>query len=120
MQKNTVIIDAKEIVLGRLSTKVASILIGKDKPNFSRNIDNGDSVVVINASKIILTGKKLKQKFDFRHSGYPRGDKLIRYDVLMKEKPERVVELAVKGMLPKNRLGRKMFKKLRVFRGGKW
>jgi len=111
------IIDAKGKVLGKVAVKAATILRGKHKPIYTSHIDTGDHVIVINASQVILTGKKLEQKYYRRHSGYPGGLKSIRYDRLLKEKPEKVIELAVKGMLPKTKLGRAMFKKLRVYKG---
>jgi large subunit ribosomal protein L13 len=109
-------IDADGKVLGRLSTKIADILRGKNKATFSRDIDCGDFVVVTNAAKIVLTGKKLEQKVDFRHSGYPGGDKLTTYDILMATNPERALMLAVKGMLPKNKLADKQIKRLKIYR----
>ncbi|MCK4649209.1 50S ribosomal protein L13 [bacterium] len=111
------LIDAKGKVLGKIAVKAAIILRGKHKPTYTPHIDTGDHVIVINASQVILTGKKLEQKYYRRHSGYPGGLKSIRYDRLLKEKPERVIELAIKGMLPKTKLGRAMFKKLRVYKG---
>jgi large subunit ribosomal protein L13 len=103
--------------LGRAATRVASILKGKHKPTYTTHCDMGDHVVVVNAEKVRLTGKKLDQKLDFRHSGWPRGDKLTPYRRLLEEKPEKIFELAVKGMLPKNSLGRKMIKKMIVYKG---
>jgi len=111
------IIDASDKILGRLATQVASLLMGKHKPIFSRNLDTGDFVVVINADKIRVTGNKAKQKLYYRHSGYPGGLKSISLEKMMQTKPTRVIELAVKGMLPHNRLGAKMIKKLRVYVG---
>ncbi len=111
------IIDAKGKVLGKVAVKAATILRGKHKPIYTPHVDTGDHVIVINASQVVLTGKKLEQKYYRRHSGYPGGLKSIRYDRLLKEKPEKVIELAVKGMLPKTKLGRAMFKKLRVYKG---
>lgn len=112
------LIDGNGQVLGRLATKVANILRGKDKAMFSRDIDCGDFVVITNASKIVLTGKKLEQKFNFRHSGYPGGDVLTPYSKLMADNPERAVELAVKGMLPKNKLADKQIRRLKVYKTG--
>jgi large subunit ribosomal protein L13 len=109
-------IDASGKVLGRLSTHIADVLRGKDKVIFSRDIDCGDFVVVTNAEKIVLTGKKLEQKLDFRHSGYPGGDKYTTYEKLMAEKPERALLLAVKGMLPKNKLADRQITRLKVYR----
>ncbi len=111
------IIDAKGEVLGKVAVKAATILRGKHKPIYTPHIDTGDYVIVVNASQVVLTGKKLEQKYYRRHSGYPGGLKSIRYDRLLKEKPEKVIGLAVKGMLPKTKLGRAMFKKLRVYKG---
>lgn len=111
------IIDAKGKVLGKVAVKAATILRGKHKPTYTPHVDTGDQVIVINASQVILTGKKLEQKYYHHHSGYPGGLKSVRYDRLLKEKPEKVIELAVKGMLPKTKLGRAMLRKLRVYRG---
>ena len=111
------IIDAKGEVLGKVAVKAATILRGKHKPIYTPHVDTGDQVIVINASQVVLTGKKLEQKYYRRHSGYPGGLKSIRYDRLLKEKPKKVIELAVKGMLPKTKLGRAMLKKLRVYKG---
>ncbi len=111
------IIDAKEKVLGKVAVKAATILRGKHKPIYTPHIDTGDYVIVVNASQVVLTGKKLEQKYYRRHSGYPGGLKSIRYDRLLKEKPKKVIELAVRGMLPKTKLGRAMLKKLRVYKG---
>ncbi|MFH1714647.1 MAG: 50S ribosomal protein L13 [Elusimicrobiota bacterium] len=111
------VIDAKDRVLGRLAVKVANILRGKTKPIYTPHVDTGDNVVIINAEKVRLTGNKLKQKFAFRHSGYPGGDTLTRYDILMKEKPEQAILLAVRGMLPKNKLRAVFMKKLHVYKG---
>jgi len=111
------IIDASDKVLGRLATQVATLLMGKHKPTYSPNLDTGDFVVVINATKIQVTGNKMKQKLYYRHSGYPGGLKSISLEKMMQTHPTRVIEYAVKGMLPHNRLGAKMFKKLRVYAG---
>lgn len=111
------LIDADGQVLGRLATQVATLLRGKHKPTFTPFLDSGDQVVVINADKIVLTGRKLEQKVHYRHSGYPGGLREITYQRLMREHPDRVVMYAVRGMLPKNRLGRKLLKKLRVYAG---
>lgn len=111
------VIDAEDKILGRLATEVARLLMGKHKPMFSRNLDVGDFVVVINAAKVRVTGNKAKQKFYYRHSGYPGGFKSISYEKLMQTKPTRVVEHAVKGMVPHNRLGASMMKKLKVYAG---
>ena len=111
------IIDASGKVLGRLATQVASLLMGKHKPTFTRNLDTGDFVIVINADKVRVTANKAKQKVYYRHSGYPGGLKAITFEEMMQTYPTRVIEHAVKGMLPHNRLGAKMFKKLRVYAG---
>ena len=110
-------VDASEEVLGRLATRVANLLMGKHKPLFSRNADVGDFVVVTNAAKIQVTGNKPAQKLYHSHSGYPGGLKTVTMDKLMETHPERVIEHAVKGMLPKNRLTAKMMKRLRVYTG---
>jgi large subunit ribosomal protein L13 len=111
------IVDAEGQTLGRLATKLATILRGKHKPTFSPAVDCGDYVVVINAEKIRVTGRRLDQKKYYRHSGYPGGlSEITLRDQLVKH-PERPVQFAVKGMLPKNRLGRKMIKKLKVYAG---
>ena len=111
------VVDADGMVLGRLATEVARLLRGKHKPTFAPHIDTGDHVIVINADKVVLTGKKLDQKKAYRHSGYPGGLRSVSYRELMAKRPERVIEKAVKGMLPKNSLGRKMAKKLKVYAG---
>ncbi|HEY86779.1 MAG TPA: 50S ribosomal protein L13 [Dehalococcoidia bacterium] len=111
------VIDASDKVLGRLATHVANLLMGKRKPIFSRNLDTGDFVVIINAEKVHITGNKAKQKLYYRHSGYPGGLKSISLEKMMQTNPARVIEHAVKGMLPHNRLGAKMVKKLKVYTG---
>ncbi|MFC2002405.1 50S ribosomal protein L13 [Chloroflexota bacterium] len=111
------VIDASDKVLGRLATQAARLLMGKHKPIFARNLDTGDFVVVTNADKVRVTGDKLKQKFYYRHSGYPGGFKSTSLEEMMKTHPTRVIEHAVKGMLPHNRLGARMFKKLKVYVG---
>ena len=111
------VIDASGKVLGRLATRVASLLMGKHKPIFSRNLDTGDFVVIINADKVRVTGNKAEQKLYYRHSGYPGGLKSISLGRMMQTKPTRVIEHAVKGMLPHNRLGASMMKKLKVYAG---
>ena len=111
------VIDATDQVLGRLATRVARLLMGKHKPIFSRNLDVGDYVVIINADKVRVTGDKAKQKVYYRHSGYPGGLKSITYDKLMQTNPTRVIEHAVKGMLPHTRLGASIMKKLKVYVG---
>jgi large subunit ribosomal protein L13 len=111
------LIDAKGKILGKVATRAATILRGKHKPTYTPHVDTGDQVIVINASGVVLSGKKLEQKHHHFHSGYPGGLKSIRYDKLLEDKPEKVIELAVRGMLPKTKLGRAMLKKLRVYRG---
>ena len=111
------VIDATDKILGWLATEVARLLMGKDKPIFSRHLDTGDYVVIVNAGKIRVSGNKLKQKLYYRHSGYPGGFKSIALEEMLKAKPAWVIEHAVKGMLPKNRLGNSMMKKLKVYAG---
>jgi large subunit ribosomal protein L13 len=111
------VVDATNQTLGRLASEVASILRGKHKPIFAPHMDTGDYVIVINAEKIHLTGKKMTDKFYHHHTGYPGGLKSISYGKLIATKPEKVIELAVKGMLPHNKLGAAMFKKLKVYAG---
>jgi ribosomal protein L13, bacterial type len=111
------VIDAEGKTLGRLAAEVAKLLRGKHKPTYTPHFDAGDNVIIVNAAKVNLTGRKLAQKTYFRHSGYPGGTTFITAGKLLAERPERVVELAVKGMLPKNRLGRQMYRKLKVYRG---
>jgi large subunit ribosomal protein L13 len=111
------VIDATDVVLGRLASQVARLLRGKHKPIFAPHMDTGDFVIVVNAEKVVLTGKKREQKLAYRHSGYPGGLRSVRYSQLLEKHPERAVEKAVKGMLPHNRLGRQMFRKLKVYAG---
>lgn len=111
------VIDAEGKVLGRLASEVARVLKGKHKPTYTPHVDCGDHVIVINADKIVLTGNKWQQKNYVYHTGYPGGRKEIAYSQLVQKRPEKIVELAVKGMLPKNRLGRKMYTKLKVYAG---
>lgn len=113
------VVDAADQRLGRLATEIAVILRGKNKPNFTPNMDTGDFVVVINAEKVVVTGRKNEQKLYRRHSGRPGGMKEETFDQLMSRIPERIIEKAVKGMLPKNTLGRKLFTKLKVYVGDK-
>jgi large subunit ribosomal protein L13 len=109
------IVDAEGVVLGRLASEVAKILRGKHKPIFAPHVDVGDHVIIINASKVVLTGNKLLAKQYFRHSGYPGGLRSVPYSKLMATRPDLAIEKAVKGMLPANRLGRAMIKKLKVY-----
>lgn len=111
------LVDADGVVLGRLASEVAKRLRGKHKPTFSPHLDTGDHVIVVNASKIVLTGNKLTQKKAYRHSGYPGGLRAVPYSKLMVDRPSAAIEKAVKGMLPSNRLGRAMLKKLKVYDG---
>lgn len=111
------IVDAKGKTLGRLASQVASILKGKHKPIYSPHMDTGDFVIIINASEVELTGKKRQQKMHRHYTGYPGGLKEVSYEKLLKEKPEKAAYEAVWGMIPHNRLGRKVIKKLRVYRG---
>jgi large subunit ribosomal protein L13 len=108
-------IDASDKILGKVATQAAQLLMGKHKPMYCRNLDVGDFVVIINADKVRVTGDKAKQKTYYRHSGYPGGFKSITYEELMQTHPTRVIEHAVKGMLPRNRLGNQMIKKLKVY-----
>ncbi|HRR90238.1 MAG TPA: 50S ribosomal protein L13 [Eubacteriales bacterium] len=111
------VVDATGLALGRLASAVATVLRGKNKPEFTPHVDTGDHVIVINCDKVILTGKKAEQKLYRYHTGYAGGLKEVQYKKIMSEKPEFAVYKAVKGMLPKNILGRQMLKKLRVFAG---
>ena len=117
VERKWYVVDAEGVTLGRLATRVASVLRGKNKPTFTPNVDTGDFVIVINTDKVVLTGKKLEDKFYRYHSGYIGGLKEIPYKKLMAEKSDLAVYEAVKGMLPKNSLGRVMLKKLRVYKG---
>lgn len=117
VDKKWVLVDAEDKPLGRVCSKVAAILRGKNKPEFTPHIDAGDNVIVINAEKVKLTGKKMSDKLYFRHTGYPGGEKFTTAEEMLEKKPTSLVENAVRGMLPKNRLGRKIFKNLRVYAG---
>jgi large subunit ribosomal protein L13 len=117
LQNNWLIIDATDVVLGRLATTAAKLLRGKHKPTFAAHMDNGDYVIIINADKIALTGTKLLQKKAYRHSGYPGGLTATSYAELLEKNPERAVEKAIAGMVPKNTLGRNQLAKLKVYRG---
>ena len=118
VQKAWYVVDLEDRVLGRAATEIARVLRGKHKAIYSPSVDTGDFVVVINAGKVRLTGHKLDQKIYYRHSGYPGGIKSLNAAQMLEKKPEEVIRKAVKGMLPKNRLGRQMFKKLKVYSGG--
>ena len=117
VERKWYVVDAEGKTLGRLAAEVAKVLRGKNKPTFTPHVDTGDHVIVINAAKVALTGKKLVQKTYFRHSGYPGGTTFTPAGQMLENKPERVIELAVRGMLPKNSLGRQMYRKLQVYRG---
>ena len=117
VQKEWFIVDAKDEILGRLASKIAYILRGKHKPSFTPHVDCGDNVIVINAEKIKLTGKKMTEKQYIRHTGYPGGQRTQTPEDLLSKKPEAVVEKAIKGMLPKSRLGSAIFNNLHVFAG---
>ncbi|MCX7749247.1 MAG: 50S ribosomal protein L13 [Clostridia bacterium] len=119
VQRKWFIVDAEGKPLGRVASEVAKVLRGKNKPTYTPHVDTGDHVIVLNAEKVVLTGKKLDQKLHRYHTGYPGGLKEIKYKHLMERRPEKAVELAVKGMLPKNSLGRAMFRKLKVYKGDK-
>jgi len=117
IERTWYIVDAKNKVLGKLATEVATILRGKHKPLFTPHVDTGDFVVVINAQKIHLTGSKLDKKMYYRHSGYPGGIKAASAGELLAKNPETIIKHAVRGMLPKNKLGREQFRKLKVYPG---
>ena len=118
-QRGWVLVDAKDQTLGRLCTRVATLLRGKHKPDWTPHVDNGEYVVVINAERIVLTGRKLSDKKYYRHSGYPGHLKEISAGRMLETHPERVIEHAVRGMLPKNKLGRSLLQKLKVYAGDK-
>jgi large subunit ribosomal protein L13 len=111
------LVNAEGKVLGRLSTEVAKILKGKNKPTYTPHLDTGDFVIVVNAGKVTLTGKKLKDKIYYRHTGYPGGIKQLNAEKLLSKKPAEMIRMAVKGMLPKNSLGRQMIRKLKIYAG---
>jgi len=117
IERQWLVIDATDVVLGRLATQIAALLRGKHKPTFAAHVDTGDFVVVINADKVALTGNKRELKKAYRHSGYPGGLTSVDYTVMLDKFPERAVEKAVRGMLPKNTLGRAQLSKLKVYRG---
>ena len=118
VEKTWYVIDATDVVLGRLASQIATLLRGKHKPIFAPHLDTGDFVIVINADKVALTGQKREKKIAYRHSGYPGGLRSTPYSELLEKFPERAVEKAVRGMLPKNSLGRTQLKKLKVYAGG--
>ncbi|REF37358.1 50S ribosomal protein L13 [Thermasporomyces composti] len=111
------VIDATDVILGRLASQAATLLRGKHKPTFAPHVDTGDFVIIVNASKVALSGTKRDDKLAYRHSGYPGGLRAVPYGELLDKDPRKVVERAVRGMLPKNRLGRKLLKKLKVYAG---
>ena len=111
------VIDAADVVLGRLASQAATLLRGKHKPVFAPHVDTGDFVIVVNAAKIALTGNKRSTKVAYRHSGYPGGLTAVGYEEMLTKRPDRAVEIAVRGMLPHNRLGRQLIKKLKVYAG---
>lgn len=111
------VIDAEGVSLGRLAAEVATVLMGKHRPEYTPHVDVGDMVIVLNAEKVAMTGNKAEQKFDKRYTGYPGGLKYESYGHLRDRRPERLIELAVRRMLPKNRLGRQMLTKMKVYRG---
>ena len=117
VERDWFVVDAQDQTLGRLATRVATLLRGKHKPIYTPHVDCGDYVIVVNADKINVTSQKLDQKIYYRHSGYPGGLRQVTLRRRLETHPERVIESAVRGMLPKTRLGRKMFKKLRVYAG---
>jgi large subunit ribosomal protein L13 len=117
VKRQWLVIDATDVVLGRLATQVARLLRGKHKAVFAPHADTGDFVIVVNADKVALTGAKREQKVAYRHSGYPGGLKRTPYAQLLEQRPEKAVELAVRGMLPKNTLGRQQLRKLKVYAG---
>ena len=117
IERKWYVVDATDMTLGRLASEVAKVLRGKNKPIFTPHMDTGDYVIIVNAAKVKVTGKKLDQKIYYRHSGYVGGMKETTLREMMAKKPERVIELAVKGMLPKGPLGRQMYRKLHVYAG---
>ena len=112
-----VVVDADGQVLGRMATHIARLLMGKHRPTFTPSTDTGDFVIVVNAEKVRLTGNKPDQKYYFRHSGYPGGAKMVPYDRMLRDHPDRIITSAVKGMLPKSRLGDRFLHKLKVYAG---
>lgn len=117
IEKEWYVVDAQDQRLGRLATEIATVLRGKNKPNYTPHMDTGDHVIVINADKVVVTGRKSEQKLYRRHSGRPGGMKVETFNQLQARIPERIIEKAVKGMLPKNALGRKLFTNLKVYAG---
>ncbi len=117
IQRNWVLIDAEDVVLGRLASHAAAILRGKNKPTFSNHLDTGDFVIIVNAEKVVLSGNKALKKRAYRHSGYPGGLSSVSYADLLADNPTKAIEKAIRGMLPKNSLGREQFRKLKVYVG---
>jgi len=117
INREWLVIDATDVVLGRLASTAAALLRGKHKPTFANHVDTGDFVIIVNADKVALTGQKLQKKIAYRHSGYPGGLSATGYAELLATKPERAVEKAIRGMLPKNSIGRAQFTKLKVYAG---
>ena len=117
IERKWYVVDAEGQTLGRMASEIAKVLRGKNKPEFTPHVDTGDYVIVVNAAKVKLTGKKLIQKTYFRHSGYPGGSSFTQAGHMLEKRPERVVEMAVRGMLPKNKLGEQMYRKLNVYAG---
>lgn len=117
IKREWLVIDATDVVLGRLATHAAALLRGKHKPTFAPHMDMGDHVIIVNADKVVLTGQKAAQKRAYRHSGYPGGLSSVTYTELLEKNPARAVEKAIRGMLPKNTLGREQLKKLKVYVG---
>jgi len=117
IERKWYIVDAKDQRLGRLATRIADTLRGKNKPEYTPNIDTGDFVIVVNADKIVVTGRKMEKKVYYRHTGYPGGLKQRTLAQMMEKKPEEVLRLAVKGMMPKNRLARAQLNKLKIYAG---
>ncbi|MBX0326864.1 50S ribosomal protein L13 [Oscillochloris sp. ZM17-4] len=119
VQRNWLLVDADNQVVGRLATQIATLLRGKHKPTYTPSLDGGDFVIVINAEKIKITGRKADQKVYYRHSGYPGGIKATPYKMMLTKHPDRILRIAVKGMVPKNRMGRRLMTKLRIYAGSK-
>ncbi len=117
VEHSWLVVDAEDKILGRLATEIARRLRGKHKPEYTPHVDTGDFIIVVNAEKVRVTGNKTSDKIYYRHSGYPGGIKAISFEHLRDSHPERIIERAVKGMLPRNPLGRAMFKKLKVYAG---
>lgn len=119
IQRNWLVVDVEGQVLGRAATQIATLLRGKHKPTYAPHMDGGDNVIVLNSAKIVVTGRKADQKIYYRHTGYPGGLKSITYKVMLQRHPDRILKIAVKGMLPKNRLGRRLLKKLHIYSGNR-